>query len=1149
MRKIYGIITIGFMLLLGAFAPFHSGGGPGSGLTITGITLSNNSFTAPASANTIVGAIAVQMTGGSFSGSLSLSGTDAVSFHIVGSNLETQASGTLCASPPCTYAINIVATQAGASGSPFTQAETITGSASVTVATKTFINTSASTMSAGQPTKMFGMAFKDGDICGGSAPQFLDGVTVQPFSAGVAGIRAYWNSGCLRFLPGIMLVPTFSVAGHGSHNVTVASGGTWPAASSRTLTELYAQNFVFNAPPGAPTDNNVTSSLSSWLDNPGTDTNNFEQVQWVDGAAGACWRVTTKMAHTQAGTADASMQTSHYVCSLNNSGGTLGGFRYLPVMRQPEFNAAGAPANRRTFATPNSGSPTSGVNWQVNAPVSGTTTVVPYWPFTAQAFTANSSINPFGAGSPPGGGSTTATNTYYQGAGGLQVIPAYFTGASLPIGITTNVTYFIGELQGDPNNFAIFSTGDGDSQRILSIGASGSGTVNPVVAIYPFGKIHFATQDGEYPFTQAGGSLTADTTLIDQQDQTYLQKTHLIPPYDLTLSGSSPSGLNSGAGGGAITDSSFAYNYNPYTIGSTTQGESAPGDHDDIGVLMADQVVDFYNQSFASEKLVRIDSFAAQGLTYDFKETSTHHTLDFTENGTYTGLKTSFSVSTDQFSGMCWGGVGSSTGYPNAAGFSQPLTPQNATNMGIDASYDHGPQFNAYAYLRTGELEHLDMLEDQAQQGVLTECFNAFPNPGASGITTASETPPYPAAGILTWYEGIGAQFRQMGWQSVKQQQAAMLAPYDPTHPTNLNFDGTQTGAYFNAVADGSAYFPYDNFNGGTAVWGGANSYVLTNGLWTMADIGNTNSLCPSVPCYQIDGPEWEKAFVYAAELIAVARGNTKAKLFLQAVPAVWWKHIGNTFGYWDLYHYYEQISPISSPTRGHTEDALASGFSSILNTTDSEFDVSMTSFWQGTGAVNPGWTSSGPPYFTTGSPQNSYTPKAGDAIQAWGGNFGNNFYVKPSVMAPNTPYYMTNIGAGTFDLTTVQSEALANNFAHRLVPTDTGSAMSIQIATYQPTAPAVNAAAFMNETVGIIRSIAGWAKALGADSGAGGFAAVVSDANARFANTTGVCSGSPCGVGGRYAVGSNGGFYQSSNGSTGGLVDPRYAVQDHFGP
>ncbi len=99
------------------------GGGGGGSLTITGITLSGSSFTGGASSGTVVGSIGVTTTGGSFSGALSLTGADASSFQIVGTNLET--NGVVAAG---SYAINIVATQGGAVGSPFTQPETITGS-------------------------------------------------------------------------------------------------------------------------------------------------------------------------------------------------------------------------------------------------------------------------------------------------------------------------------------------------------------------------------------------------------------------------------------------------------------------------------------------------------------------------------------------------------------------------------------------------------------------------------------------------------------------------------------------------------------------------------------------------------------------------------------------------------------------------------------------------------------------------------------------------------------------------------------------------------------------------------------------------------------------------------------------------------------
>jgi hypothetical protein len=89
--------------------------------TISSVSLSNRTFTAGVPSGTVVGAINVAMSSGSFTGSLSLSGANPSSFKIVGSNLET--NGVL---PAQSYSINIVATESGASNSPLTQAETLT---------------------------------------------------------------------------------------------------------------------------------------------------------------------------------------------------------------------------------------------------------------------------------------------------------------------------------------------------------------------------------------------------------------------------------------------------------------------------------------------------------------------------------------------------------------------------------------------------------------------------------------------------------------------------------------------------------------------------------------------------------------------------------------------------------------------------------------------------------------------------------------------------------------------------------------------------------------------------------------------------------------------------------------------------------------
>lgn len=108
-----------------------SGGG---GVTITGVTLSNAAFNTN-TLNAAIGTISVQTTGGAFSGSLSLGtaggcpGTDNASLQIASTTLESNGSplwqggsGAAGAFVGC-----IVATQAGATGSPFSQAVSIAG--------------------------------------------------------------------------------------------------------------------------------------------------------------------------------------------------------------------------------------------------------------------------------------------------------------------------------------------------------------------------------------------------------------------------------------------------------------------------------------------------------------------------------------------------------------------------------------------------------------------------------------------------------------------------------------------------------------------------------------------------------------------------------------------------------------------------------------------------------------------------------------------------------------------------------------------------------------------------------------------------------------------------------------------------------------
>ncbi len=103
-----------------------------AGQAVTALSLSKGTMTGGAPSGTVVGAISVTMSPASpaFSGSLSLSGANASQFQISGANLTT--AGVVAAG---TYNINIVATETGATGSPFTQPETITGTSSSSTGT------------------------------------------------------------------------------------------------------------------------------------------------------------------------------------------------------------------------------------------------------------------------------------------------------------------------------------------------------------------------------------------------------------------------------------------------------------------------------------------------------------------------------------------------------------------------------------------------------------------------------------------------------------------------------------------------------------------------------------------------------------------------------------------------------------------------------------------------------------------------------------------------------------------------------------------------------------------------------------------------------------------------------------------------------
>jgi hypothetical protein len=890
-------------------------------------------------------------------------------------------------------------------------------------ATRNFVNDGMRTQPAGVPTKSFGMLFKDGHVCNGGAPKFLDGHTPQPFSASPQNARVYYPDGCLMF-SAFVLRPTFSVPAGGSHAVAITGGGTWPAPSSRSLAEAYAQRLVVTAPPVPIPGANPTVTESAHLTG---DSNNYRQSVWLDGDAGKAIKVSVMMAPSQGAPPEGQLRFDFYIFLLNDASGNLGGVRWLGQMRQPAYNNDTPAKGFRFFAPPDQTNPANGVNWQVVGPGgAGKVMTALIWPFRAEAFTT--CTNPSDGNL---GGCSTAANKYWTGAGGNgNMLPVYVDGSGLPGGLSNDGVAFLLAFEGDQHNFNFHWSGTGTPDTRINLTSAGSGTVHPIPGLYSFGKLTFADKDGEYLYFQGTGTIAADTTLRDQFYQPYLQSTRILPPIDLSLIGKVP-------------DTAFAGDWNPYSIADFLQAQSGAGDHADIGLMPNNAFVDFFNQSKASRKVNMIGGLAAGLQTFDFTDKNTDTIVNLSGNS-YTGMAASVASTVN------WGGWDG--GVPG--GFTKP--PDGTGALGFNSSSkEHGPTYSFWPYLQTGRLEFLDSLIEVANGSLL------FYYPYQRNTTF-----PYQATGVLTNYQGSAFELRTMGWDNRDMQLAALLCPRDPTNPASVSYDGTQTCKYLNDLADLSANYPVDQFAQGATVYGSAWSYVNARGLWAMWDGSK----------FQRDGPEWEMAFLAQSEALAVARGNAKARQFLATV-ATRWTEIGKRFGFYNLYHYYEQNGIQVIPGVDHVTPSLIRD--------DDHWTISELNAWGPTASIS--WAPISPAFTIKGTPLH-YAVANGDIFNPYdaGGGPGRDF---PSALSVSGVYF-----ARDFDGTHFNLAATRGGPAIRM--NDSGGNF---IFNYRPAKPpAKDWPAFDDDYVLIIRAAAAHANALGI----AGFTSILDDADYRLANT-----------------------------------------------
>jgi hypothetical protein len=877
--------------------------------------------------------------------------------------------------------------------------------ASGQITSLTLLNTSAGQQPAGTPTPTFGWVFRDGDIAPGTAPTFTLNGAVQPFSA---GLQTYWPSGCLKYAA-FALLPTSAVAGSVSQTVVISKGGTWPGASSRTLSELYDQNVIVNAPLYDSANNGrggSTATVSSWLDG---DSNQVLAVKWLDGAAGTAWRITTHMAQTKGGTRDGMLTCDHYVFALSNVSGGLGGYRWLGAMRQPLYNQSGqannSPGPYLFFAAPSTSSPTSGVNWSVQPGGSGpvTTTSLTWLGSDGNNF-QNASF------SCAGGGTQTCVVTsnggsdnYYMGGGSDNLLPVIFSGIATSQGsnqgsnVVTGGFGFLYTDYGSPaSQFELFFNGqNGGANEYTFSGSSFAGTVNPAPCLAPFQRLFFATRDATYNFFQGTGSIATESTLHVQINQAYWQGSGVIPPYNLSVNGT--------AMGGTLNEYVYSQDWYPYNIGQMTVYEPGTGDHSDIGILPLYASNDFYNQTVNTLRHNRIIGLSCAFSVTDFVDASTNLRVNF---GNPSGA---YGLAALSDSGLRY----DPSHYASGSNFSVP----NTTGLGYGLSLgEHEPAWPVWAYLRTGELQYLDLIVDQLQMAEAYSGSLRTLNSGSAGFSSTEYGVVYFAAG--------GGEMRFLAWGIRDAQWAAHLYPRDPsgTSGNPVFTDGTNLAQYLTDVADANASWPLLQFQTPAptipwTTWSQANGHWYPWYAYPVAVFGGVNS-----PAFGINGASWEYADLAQVMCLAVARGSANAKTFLEDCIAVQWAHDLAVLGGW-LY--------ISDDNRAGYLVADGTGnYAQTLITSDSEYGMPPFSLFANVSASHNHvtWAPNGssPAFFmNTGFNTLNYgwTPANGDMYIPQPYAFGNANDLWPSAMTAYATYYAVNVTASDsnweFDLAT----------------------------------------------------------------------------------------------------------------------------------
>jgi len=575
------------------------------------------------------------------------------------------------------------------------------------ITTLTLVSTSGSTVGAGAPVPPFGLQFADGDIPSGEYPelQFDSDDSVWPCT--FSQVRS-WASGAMKHCSVIPACSPKAIT-TGGITVNVLSGGSAPAASGRSRTEIYAANFVTKM-TGAGSNFGLTGAWTAELEN---DANNFQKVTYADGGGGLSERHWTKV--NAAGTPHGQLECLHYVVAVNDTSGNLAGFWYLPRVWQPYYNQDTPAKGWRALSAFTIDS--------VGPGGSGTATITPPFGYTARDVTWTS------------GASFTCNTTpdWYHGAGQHEAaynsVPCVLTTTgTLPAGWSLTQLYFVHANSDNTNSLSLTSAASTEAPATATNGGSGTHTLTPVRNVLHFGSQFGATAEGKSNWVQAQGSVSAPGLVQVRFDPVYRRSTRCFLPFDLSITIDS-----------CLTSvGSYTYSWDTLSVGPLTLHTAGAGNRGDIGLITDWQRRHFSNQAVVDELYARMIGLSRAHFGTGLYDLSTHGPAQL-YNATYANMPTT------GYDTLTWNPSAGTTG----AGFTLP--PNTNVCAGFDGTTtDHMPSTAAYAYEVFGEPVYLDLILEAAMGGLLQY------GPGARNPTSPST-----AYGVVTEF---AYTIRNLAW-------------------------------------------------------------------------------------------------------------------------------------------------------------------------------------------------------------------------------------------------------------------------------------------------------------------------------------------------------------------------------------------------